>query len=644
MSARMLLNKAELTLSGLFVLTLMVTAAIYWPGLAGPFLLDDIDNLSPLGVNGGINDWQSFAEFVLGNSSGPSGRPVSMLAFLIDAQDWPARAAQFKFTNLMIHLLCGVILFWFCLRLFRLFGIVTQRAGFMALAVAALWLLHPLNLSTTLYVVQRMTQLMTLFALLSLLSYVCGVSNLSERPRTGALLLGLALFPFGLLSVLSKENGALLLILLASTHCLFIQQKLRTRFVTLWFRVGILLPLLLLIIYLLITAPGTLEGYSTRPFTVLERLLTEFRIVLAYVFEIFVPNISRAGLFHDDYLISSSLFNPVSTLLSVVVVVAIIALAFRLRHQQPVFTFAVCWFFGMHLLESTYVPLELYFEHRNYLSMVGPLIATVWYCSERLGEGSSTIASRLVLGAFFAFVTASSAMTLSQSQLWRSEEALLSHWADERPTSSRAQTTLARYLVANGRVEEAYETIRLAISHHPSDVSLLLVSWNLSCRLGVAPLHTLQDIRLQNELRNYRDVVTIPLREFLSNYLTGVCEYPESEEIVAFFSRLDELEYSSNSRSVFHLIYSDLFVLLGELDNALIQLSKAFDSYNNPELIVRQAILSASAGNYENALIFLGRASSAYGNWRDPGSAGMTQVDAMRREITAMLQQESQVQ
>jgi tetratricopeptide (TPR) repeat protein len=199
-------------------------------------------------------------------------------------------------------------------------------------------------------------------------------------------------------------------------------------------------------------------------------------------------------------------------------------------------------------------------------------------------------------------------------------------------------------LLANGRVEEAYETIRLAMSHHPSDVSLLLVSWNLSCRLGVAPLHTLQDIRLQNELRNYRDVVTIPLREFLSNYLTGVCEYPESEEIVAFFSRLDELECSSNSRSVFHLIYSDLFVLLGELDNALIQLSKAFDSYNNPELIVRQAILSASAGNYENALIFLGRASSAYGNWRDPGSAGMTQVDAMRREITAMLQQESQVQ
>lgn len=628
----------ELLIFGLLLGLLLLTSAVYWPGLSGPFLLDDVPNLSPLGLNGGVSDWQGLTEFVLGNTSGPSGRPVSMLSFLIDAQDWPGVAENFKYTNLMIHLLCGLVLFWFCLRFFLLLDVSASNAGLMALAVAALWLLHPLNLSTTLYVVQRMTQLMTLFALLALLAYVGGISVISNRPLLGGLLLGLALFPFGLLSVLSKENGSLLLILLASMHWLFFHGRIQNRLLVFWFRAGILLPLVLLFLYLLYSVPATVEGYATRPFSLDERLLTESRILIAYLFEIFIPNTINSGLFHDDILVSTSLLNPVTTLFSAFALIAILIAAIRYRSSQPVFTFAVFWFLGMHLLESTYIPLELYFEHRNYISMIGPLMAVVWYGSKLLQKSDNKQVKGALVAGLALFITCSSALTLSQSLLWRDAEEVLSHWADERPASSRAQTTLARHLVAEGRIEEAYERIQLASSFHPNDASLLLVSWNLSCRLGVTPPVSLQDIASHEQLENNRDVINVPLREFLTNYISGYCTYPAREEMIALFDRLEELEYSDGNKSVFHYIYSDLYVLLGDLNNALIQLSRSFEYYNNPDLVVRQAMLAASAQSFEAALVFLDRAEAAFENWPGPSESSINEVNAMRQDINQVLQ------
>ena len=83
-------------------LTLLALACvmIYWPGLSGPFLFDDFANLDALGQYNGVRDWQTFKLFVLGNASGPTGRPIAMLSFLIDARNWPTDPRPFKTTNL----------------------------------------------------------------------------------------------------------------------------------------------------------------------------------------------------------------------------------------------------------------------------------------------------------------------------------------------------------------------------------------------------------------------------------------------------------------------------------------------------------------------------------------------------------------
>ena len=114
----------------------------------------------------------------------PPDVPVSMLSFLLDAQDWPANPAPFKYTNILIHLLCGLAFCWLSFLLSQLLQLSRAASAQIALFVMGIWLVHPLNVSTTLYVVQRMTQLMTLFAGLSLI-FICWVGELLSIIQEG---------------------------------------------------------------------------------------------------------------------------------------------------------------------------------------------------------------------------------------------------------------------------------------------------------------------------------------------------------------------------------------------------------------------------------------------------------------------------
>src|SRR5688572_2168657 len=83
----------------------------YRPGLSGGFLFDDFANLPSLGAGGRIDNAAAFWRYLTSGSADPTGRPVSLLSFLIDARDWPADAAPFLRTNVLLHLLNGALLF-----------------------------------------------------------------------------------------------------------------------------------------------------------------------------------------------------------------------------------------------------------------------------------------------------------------------------------------------------------------------------------------------------------------------------------------------------------------------------------------------------------------------------------------------------
>jgi hypothetical protein len=95
---------------------------------------------------------------------------------------------------------------------------------------------------------------------------------------------------------------------------------------------------------------------------------------MIYLGEIFLPTNAGVSLFHDDFQISTSFLNPLSTLFSVLFLFGLAGVAWYWRKSQPVLFLGIAWFFVMHILESTYLPLELYFDHRNYMAMIGPII------------------------------------------------------------------------------------------------------------------------------------------------------------------------------------------------------------------------------------------------------------------------------
>jgi hypothetical protein len=136
---------------------LLVTAAIYWPGLNGPLVLDDFENLEPFaGIQSGALGWD---EVLSANAIGLGGRPIAMISF---AGNWLSSGGEvwsLKHTNLMLHLLCGTLLFWLAGRLLgEPRSAVAAQRWWLALLVAALWLLSPMLVSTVLYIIQRMAQ------------------------------------------------------------------------------------------------------------------------------------------------------------------------------------------------------------------------------------------------------------------------------------------------------------------------------------------------------------------------------------------------------------------------------------------------------------------------------------------------------
>ena len=249
-----------------------------------------------------------------------------------------------------------------------------------AVSIAALWLLHPLNLTPVLYIVQRMTGLSALFVLGALLLYVTGRLRFFQG-KNGIWPILLA-FPVAGLGMLAKENAALFPLLLLVLELTLLRglgfRESRTTVIAVW-GMGIAMPLVLGLGYLL-THPELLN-YFTRPFTLEERLLTQSRVLWLYVQLFAIPTTETLGFMHDAFVVSRGLFSPPSTLPAAVSWLVILLASLLLAKRFPVFAFTGLFFLGAHALESSIFPLEMIYEHRNYLATFGLAFGLVYLLS-----------------------------------------------------------------------------------------------------------------------------------------------------------------------------------------------------------------------------------------------------------------------
>lgn len=618
------------------ILVLSVTALLYWPGIGGPFVLDDSSNIRRLGEFGGVNNFDAFRQFVFSNSSGPGGRPVAMISFLIDAQDWPVGPDSFKYTNIMIHLLCGLAFCWLTFLLCQLLELSKPASAQVALVMMGIWLAHPLNVSTTLYIVQRMAQLMTFFATLSLVFYLLGRRALESNSQKAMVYLLLCLFPFGLLSVLSKENGALLLFVIVILEWLFFRNSLTTKAFRIWYRIGVVAPLLIVFAYLVYSTPEFLGGYSTRNFSLGERLLTETRVLSNYIWRIFLPDAQLGSVMYDNYLVSKSLLQPLTTLTASLFLGSLLTSALYFRRSQPVFSFAVLWFFAMHLLESTYIPLELYFEHRNYMAMFGPLFALIWYV--RLLLVSSVNSSLKYLTQFIVVAVVGLSIWLSWQliAIWSTPTRLFAHMATQKPSSYRAQSTYINHLELQGNIEGALELTYINLEYHPNDVLTLLNLWNFSCRYGLEQPMSLAEIVAKDDLEMHSQGGHVLLNVFLQIIRDNNCQRPELEEIFNLYDRVGEFQMRPGMRAGYYSSYSDLFFFLQRLDDGLEMLDRASEFESSIEYRIKQGLVASLFGQWDRALEFVELAREFDSNRSFLLPSRRASIDQMELRIVAL--------
>lgn len=420
----------------------------FWPGLTGGFMFDDFSNI--------VRDKMVHAESIDMESlrraanaySGPPGRPLATMSLAVDHATWGLNPWGFKLTNVFLHALNALLVFALVRRLLPLSDAPSPWGTVPAFAIAALWAIHPLQVSTVLYVIQRMEMLSLSFVLIGLLAYLHGRQRQIEG-RTGWVWL-VASGVLACLGLFAKESAALFpayTLALELTVLQFRSSDPRTSRTLKLAYVAASTAAAALFVFWVLPKYGSAEAYYIRDFSLTERLLTQLRVVPMYLGWIVLPRPSSFVFYYDSFPISRGWLDPATTLFGGLFLVAVLAAALGLRRRLPLVSLGLLWFLASHLLTSNVFPLELVFEHRNYFSVLAVLLA-IADIVRRTPESDvprvRQIALVLVIVGFLG-------LTLIRSATWGNSLNLSMALVQKNPNSSRASMDLGEHymLLAN---------------------------------------------------------------------------------------------------------------------------------------------------------------------------------------------------
>ena len=436
-------------------LLLLVVAIIYWPGMNGPLVLDDIPNLLPLRL---LDAQQrlSFDTVMAERLSGIDGRPLAMLSFIANWRLTGDSIWWLKATNIAIHLLCSALVFLFACLVLRMAD--ASRVSWAALWVCAAWALAPIHVSSVLYVIQRMAQLGTLFCLIAMCCYLIARVQHAERPVFAHILFACVFALWWPLAVLSKQTGVALPYLIGVIELWALSHARACPLPHVWRNVTIiccLLPVAALIARFVVSPQWLQDGYELREFALIERLLSEPRVLWNYVASVLqLPGGQALGLFRDDVAISTTLLKPWSTLPSVLAWVGVVVIAVHFRRSRfHLVVGGIMLFLVAHGLEASFVPIELAFEHRNYLPAVGLFLslgAAIELLPSRLRQAKSMWLVLALIPLLYA------GMSALRVETWRSFEGIVAENVRAHPNSVRAQASAAVLAAQSGELSVAH--------------------------------------------------------------------------------------------------------------------------------------------------------------------------------------------
>ncbi len=454
----------------------LLTFTAYSNTLHVPFILDDLPNIKHNELVFRFDEFtfQNIKRFWI--SRFERGRPVALFTFALNFCFGRLDPTGYHLVNVAIHLLSGAGVFFFTrLLLIRSPVLLSWTPGdeqvgpvanLIASCTALIWTLHPVQTASVTYIVQRMTSLAGMFYFWGLYLYLKRMFSTSPSGKAVFFLLVVLFFFLG---VGSKEIVATFPLAIWLVNWLFFPNHQLLGDNKSLHLLGILLFVALLGGFFLMDRGGIVDifnklfrgsAYPYRHWSTGERLLTESRVVVRYLFILLLPFPFMLNLERNPQ-VSTGLFSPPSTVACLLLILLLIWLAFRYRRSRVVVSFGIFWF-GLHLLiTSTIVPLELMFDHRLYLPSFGVVFPLVygavtyiripyWY---QMGLG---ILISLLLGT----------STYMRNQDWSSWISIYRDATNKAPEKPRAQGNLAagyirkaKKLLQSGKLDRAHDLL-----------------------------------------------------------------------------------------------------------------------------------------------------------------------------------------
>jgi tetratricopeptide (TPR) repeat protein len=368
-------------------------------------------------------------------------RPVSDLTFAVNYHFGQFNVIGYHLVNILLHILNTWLVYLLILKLlsFRKFidERITNNKYLVALFVALLFLVHPIQTQAVSYVVQRMTSLSALFYLTAVYLYILGRLEFVEKQRKfrSLILLFLACFS-GLLGVLSKQDAISFPAAFILVELFFIRNKsgkpCRKYLITIFS----ILCLLVLAIFISGHLPTETDAISRKDY-----LLTQFRVIVKYIQLVFLPLSQNVDY---DFKISSAFWN-IPVLGSLLLILALIALSVVLYRNKRLVSFGILWFLLTMSVSSSIIPIrDVIFEHRIYLSLMGFSITVVYILVFFLAEKRR----KLLLILLTLIILVYAGATYKRNYIWKSEYALWKDVVTKSPGKARPWCNLG-YVVLN---------------------------------------------------------------------------------------------------------------------------------------------------------------------------------------------------
>ncbi len=589
----------HIKIAGLLLFAL-VCYVLYFPGLTGPFILDDFHNLAPLGYGAGVTDIPSAKAFIF-SAEGLTGRPVSMASFLLDDNTWPSGSFRFKHTNLLFHIATGLAIFLLIREMLHSYcRFESNKAISWAILTTGLWLMHPLLVSTTLYAIQRMAILAALFSILAIWVYLKGRLAFRDKAYAKSSLLILASAFFMVLGFLSKENAALCLMFI-----FFFEMTVLPG--TLWQRPRITKSMVLSAVVLVIALVGFftydfwVSAYEARAFTLAERLAVQPAILGDYLLKFWFPTVARMNIFDgrfEPHQLSVANIHVWAGYL--IFLSAVATLVYGVFRKEQLLVLGFTWFFVFHFMESSFLPLELYFEHRNYLPSVGLLLCFIWFaekCRAVVRDKRAFFTLGLVCFLYLGFCT----QILTKT--WGDTTSFFVKMEGDAQESVRAKILMGTHLDSIGLPEFAPEYFEEALQIDPRQSTAILWLVYIRCKNGDQAQYNYAPM-LKNSIFDFGNLYVF--NELAKMQLSGKNCFSATDidfqDLAWLIPASSGFGVNPVAEAAFWDSVSNYYAALGDFPKTMEYVDRAILATPSIDLYIKKAVLLTSGGLYAEAL------------------------------------------